>query len=485
MKKYFAVLGWLSVALLAQAQPKGPQPQGDRVVDAERKFQILVRNESDVAIVEQTNRQLQEADQQSRGGGQRGILGSLLKAGFGTFVSQKATDASTNLVDYGLNYLANAIRSDRQRWYETAKSHCSFVQSLTTQTTIDDFYALPSTKGAMDPQNLKFNGFGCKNYIEVRNQPGEGRDVFYVFCRLRRDSVGLQHIVNHSKFLVEIDSLSFYPQYCDLPNDSTGSVDSRFDFNKRDNLTLTLKVRLYSSWFNEAIMLTTDQQLGEFTIQARIPQDQLSPDGAFVYHSDNPRHRELVTVEGDCFLVPRSFTGTTDAATYQPAWGTGQYRVEMDVMETCQIKDEYYLLPESGHGRALSYGGGTADKRKWNKDRWKPEWANMKSRHRSATFLQGAWKRVVTSCKGSGWVTTLTSPLVTSLLTYETQKLNNWLDVPMAQGAQAAGAQAAGVQAAGAQAGGAQQPGAQTTGAQQPGAQKPSSPSAMGEQKGR
>lgn len=62
--------------------------------------------------------------------------------------------------------------------------------------------------------------------------------------------------------------------------------------------------------------------------------------------------KAIISVTGDCFLVPRSFTGTPDGTTAGRAWGgTGEYRVEMTVTETCQMDNSYYLpqwIPRCG-----------------------------------------------------------------------------------------------------------------------------------------
>ena len=268
----------------------------------------------------------------------------------------------------------------------------------------------------MDPENLKFNGFGCKSFIELKDEPGEGIDVFYVYCKMRRDpDVGIKHIVNHSKFMVELDTLYFNPRFCNLPNDSTGSVESRFDFEKRKDLTFQIKVRIYSSWMNQATMILQDQQLGEFTITARIDKSKLNSDGLFVYDKNDPDFKKLVSVEGDCFIVPRSFTGTTDATNYRPAWGTGQYRVDMDVTETCKIIDEYYYKPENKTNGP--------DKHKWDKSKWKPEWEDMKARRKNTEEEKNAWECIVDAYRGTGWIATLTEPMTTVIYKYESNKL--------------------------------------------------------------
>lgn len=431
MKKVIAMFFLLLVAGMVSAQaPKRPggMSDGRQARPAQRKFQILVENERKAATIQETNDRLQALQESARGEAQRGLFGDLLWQGFSSAFKQKTVNATSNLVSLGLNYVTEALKSDREKWYRKAQQQCSYTQSLSAETKIDDFYALPSTKGAMDPENLKFEGFGCRNYIEVMDGSKEGVGVFYIFCKMRRDSVGLRHIVNHSKFLVEIDTLIINPTYCNLPNDSTGSADSRFSFEKRDNLNLQLKVRIYSSWMNQATMITNDQQLGEFTVQVRVDKKKLNADGMFVYDKNDPDYERLVSIDGDCYIVPRSYTGTTDGVNYQPSWGTGQYRVEMEVSERCSIVDSYYQIRESGNGEAVAFADATPGKKKWDKSKWKVEWQAMNSRRKGDSFFRNAWNCVVSAYKGTSWMATLTDPITTSLYTWETQKLGDWID---------------------------------------------------------
>ena len=438
MKKTVSMLLLLMIAGAMSAQgPKGPvgKAAGRQSRVAQRKYQIIVENEKSAQVVQNTNDRLLALQEASRGEAQRGLFGDLLWQGFTSSFKQKTVNATSNLVSLGLNYIQEAVKGDREKWYRRAQQQCYYNQSLAAETKIDDFYALPSTKGAMDPENLKFEGFGCKNYIEVENSRGEGVGVFYIFCKMRRDSIGLRHIINHSKFLVEIDSLVINPKYCSLPNDSTGSADSRFDFEKRDNLNLELKVRFYSSWMNQATMIADNQQLGEFTVKVEVDKHKLNSEGLFIYDKNDPDYENLVSVDGDCYIVPRSYTGTTDAVSYQPAWGTGQYRLEMEVSERCSIVDSYYQIRESGKGEMVAAVDGTpagdrrnAEKWKWDKAKWKVEWKAMNARRKGDSFFKNAWKCIVSAYKGTGWVATLTDPVSTALYTWETQKLGDWID---------------------------------------------------------
>lgn len=395
---------------------------------AQRKFQILVENERNARVVQETNDRLLAMQESARSEAQKGLLGDLLWKGFSSAFKQKTVNATSNLVSLGLNYVTEAFKSDREKWYHRAQQQCYYNQPLSAETKIDDFYALPSTKGAMDPENLKFEGFGCKNYIQVMDGSKEGVGVFYIFCKMRRDSIGLRHIVNHSKFLVELDSLIINPKFCNLPNDSTGRNKSRFDFEKRDNLSLELKVRFFSSWMNQATMITNDQPLGEFTVSVNVDKSKINADGFFIYDKNDPDYQNLVSIDGDCYIVPRSYTGTIDGMNYQPSWGTGQYRVEMDVTEQCSIVDSYYMIREVGKGEAVAFADATPGKKKWDKAKWKVEWKAMNKRRKGDSLLKNAWKCIVSAYKGTGWMATLTDPSTTALYEWETQKLDEWID---------------------------------------------------------
>ena len=387
----------------------------DKQVAVTTKYDIYLSEYTDSAEVRANNNKVRQAS-----GQQRSLWSALLSIYAPGLVSQ-TTSATTSVI--GL--LIESMKGERKDWLQAAQQQCTFTKSLAQMEKKDDFYCLPSTNGALDPSNIKFKGFGCRCYKECTDDSlrGQGVEEFRVYCKLRTDDEGIANIVNHSKFLVEIDTLMFDPFHCMLPYDTiTRSQIMPFDFDKRKDLTFQLNVKFYSSWINEAIMVTTDQLLGEFCVKASIKKENLNQDSIFVYSaaSDSLLLKEgVVEVSGDCFLVPRSFTGTPDGTTAGRAWGTGQYRVEMTVTETCQIDNKKYYKDDA-----------QGDSEDWDKNKWNPEWQTIKKKRNASNLLKDIGNTVVSTFRGTdGWVQMLTEPVITTISESEADVLNGFLGV--------------------------------------------------------
>ena len=152
MKKVLSMLILLLMAGTMFAQGPGrPEKRnngGGQPRMAQRKFQILVENERQSAAIQETNDRLQAMQASARNEAQRGLLGDLLWQGFTSSFKQKTVNASSNLVSLGLNYVTEAMKSKREKWYRQAQKQCYYSQKLSAESKIDDFYAAPSTKGA-------------------------------------------------------------------------------------------------------------------------------------------------------------------------------------------------------------------------------------------------------------------------------------------------------------------------------------------------
>lgn len=247
------------VAISAQDQPSKHE------VNGKYKFQISVVNQRDSTGILDLN---QHIDNLSRRASNRG-LGTAILNSLTSSVTQRTINASSNLVSLGVSLIVEQMQKNSKNfesWSKAKQQQCTYTKDLSSEEKIDDFYYLPSTEGALDPRNMKFNGFKCRNYIAVDKSDSIGHDAFYISCSLRADSLGVAHMANHSKFMLNVDTLIFYPQYCNIPNIDGRKASESYDFDKFSDLTFQMKVKVTSSWINEAVMVTSDQQLGEFTI---------------------------------------------------------------------------------------------------------------------------------------------------------------------------------------------------------------------------
>lgn len=356
---------------------------------------------------------------------QKGIFSALLDVYRSTFTG-KVVDFSAQVLHAGINLIVKAIGMEKENynnWQQTTQKELTFSKTFPMQNEISDFYQAPSTIGALDPTGIIFKGFGCKQYVVYKEEEKEVKiPVIIVACSLDTTAQGKQRISHHSKFQMVVDSIIFNPFLCNIPNDSLTpkqieeNMRIPFDFIRRSNLRFCLHADISSSWINEAIMVTHDQYLGGFDISFTIPDSSVLDTaglwkGYYTWYStrdmDNPKKK--VTIEGESFIVPRSFICTRKQGEEQISeWGTGQYRIDMALTETCELNKSYYF-----------------DKEKLNKN-WKPEWKQMKRRKHYPTF----WDDISTEftrtfdIQNHLWVHTLLDPVQSAIIINESQWLN-------------------------------------------------------------
>lgn len=238
----------------------------------------------------------------------------------------------STFIDLGVNALGNLITRNarqKQEWEKMVNKENTWTTSISSVQDIRDFYLKPSISGALDPLNMNFNGIGC-----LRT---EGNDtVFFISCHIDRSK--LNRIVNHSKFELVLDTLIVSPMRSNLPNTR---LPLTFSFDERNNFNLEMDIRLTSSWFTDAIELHNDAPLGEFTINIPISKNDLDDNGflRYIRKADEPSKYPVV---GESFIVPRSYMGYRDSnGKYRNIWGTGQYKLDITLTETCGITPEY------------------------------------------------------------------------------------------------------------------------------------------------
>ncbi len=238
----------------------------------------------------------------------------------------------TSFIDMGVSALGNLITRNsrlKKEWEDMVKAENVWSTKICSVQDVTDFYRKPSTAGALDPLNMNFDGIGCLRM--------EGQDtVFFVSCHI--DRTKLNRIVNHSKFELVLDTLIISPVHSNLPNTQ---LPLEFSFNERKDFNLSMNIKLTSSWFTDAIELHNDAQLGEFNINIPVLKDDVDNNGFIKYirPKDEPSKYAVI---GESFIVPRSYMGYRDGSgRYKNIWGTGQYKLEIDIKETCGITPEY------------------------------------------------------------------------------------------------------------------------------------------------
>lgn len=273
----------------------------------------------------------EEISKQSEEQGTRGYLGNLFDASLGA-VNGIASGYVTSFIDLGVNAFASLVTRNsrlKKEWEEAVKAENIYETTISTVSEINDFYKERSFEGAMDPKGMRFDGIGC-----LRK---EGNDtVFYISCHIDRSKIN--RIINHSKFELVLDSLIISPTRSNLPN-TTLSIP--FTFEERKNFNLSMNIKLTSSWMNEIVQLQKDQLLGEFCINISVDQKDLDDKG-FLRYSRKSGEPSKYKVIGESFIIPRSYMGYRDENdNYKNSWGTGEYKLSIDLKETCDITEQY------------------------------------------------------------------------------------------------------------------------------------------------
>ena len=245
----------------------------------------------------------------------------------------------TETVGLGANTLTSLLTknaANKLKWEEMIKAENVYQQTITTLKPINDFYSETSEYGALDPEGMNFYGIGCLRTI--------GRDtVFYISCHI--DTSKIERIINHSKFELSLDTLIIDPYRCNLPHsnfDTTG-----FSFDRQKDLQFVIEMRLISSWMTTTPMLQKDQELGRFNLSISVNKDDLKGQNRLYYaRSGDTPENEKYKIVGESFIVPRSAMGVwkiNEKKKYElsPIFGTGNYKIELVLKETCNITEEY------------------------------------------------------------------------------------------------------------------------------------------------
>ena len=278
MKKIISLfIAFACTVTLAYSQPeKGTRTEGVRI------YSIGVSESMDSHDMNEMLIQYQDEMASTR----RGVISDIFLS-YRSSAARKAGSVIDVVIDAGINELTELVRDHRKDWQMAVQRESKFSRDLKMNNEISDFYHKSSTNGALDLQDIAFNGFSCRQYI-YRNDE-DPLEVFYAQFSLDTTQTGLRRMVNHSKFEVILDSLMFNPFICELPNDSISDPDLRlgFDFERRKDLKVSLRTVIKSSWICENMTVVTDQPVGEFLMEVNIDPKHMN-DSCFTYCRTNP-----------------------------------------------------------------------------------------------------------------------------------------------------------------------------------------------------
>ena len=318
MKRFLMVLTMMAAAFVMVAQDT------DMVVRDYIRLDVNTMSESDS---ERINQYIEEHN----------VSRSLLAA-MGTKALTVLSSNVSSIAIQELMKLTSIRKTRKENWDKMIRNECKYEESISYLNSLGDFYSKGSFDGPLDPSDLFFDGFT----IQVKK---DGKDVMRFYCHIDLSDAGLDEIFNHSKFCLVLDSMYFYPYNCHLPNFKANQISVKkdkkykrntgFSFDERENLMVNLKFTLTSSWYNEAVMLQKDVELGQFNVNVPIMEQNLV-DSVFVYKKGNANMPEI-GISGECYLVPRSYTPLPGGVAH---WGTGEYNLKVAFSEQCSLSPD-------------------------------------------------------------------------------------------------------------------------------------------------
>lgn len=279
---------------------------------------------------------------QEQGGETRSVVSDILLS-----AGQAGVGVLIDVVTTQVVQLINLRNEQKREWHAMIERECNYTDSISSVKGLQDFYSDVSRRGPLDPSNINFDG------ISVRGMK-DGHEVLYLSCHI--DDNRLDHLFQHSKFYLVVDTLAFYPYASHLPNLGANNIylrqgekterDNSFSYDERENLTVGMDLTLSSSWINQATMVMNNVELGHFSLEVPIPAHT----EVFIYSKARiDRNRKLpreiknklskqdttyIDINGDSFVVPRSFMPIN---ADNQMWGTGEYSLKVKFRESCRF----------------------------------------------------------------------------------------------------------------------------------------------------
>lgn len=434
-----ALLGMCSLSSLAQDANESSFPP-------RYGYQVQVINQPDVQAVNALNAKVDSAGSGAQGGMniQRGGFFTALGVSVADALVDRVVDVTSNLLSLGIGYVSDASNSAKRSerfndWRIAWKALNTYEHKLPVDTErYNDFYCTPSNQGPYDLKNLKFEGLECCYYIETDESVnlrehglgnGHSQDVFFIKCSLRNDKTAMDLMARDKRFLLQVDSLVFYPDYCTIPNDGKNREKGHFSFEKSERLQLTLKIKFFTNLLKENGEEKQDLGCGEFVVQTAItPANLVEIDGkqVFIYsrNSSNPRNEKAVSMSGYGIVIPRSYEGNRGGYL----WDTGRYRVDVTLQESGLRNPKHYFTAAAKkklEKDPTSYLALYNDEKSWNRKVWMEEWKQFNNIDPTeGKFFPKAYVVVKEGFTGSESVEAFMQKVSAAVIDYESEELH-------------------------------------------------------------
>ena len=323
------------VPAMVLGQSRGGSDQGEKTEKKDkgpkRRANGLQKYQTFVYTSEDLSGEIERQVSADRDALSRGIGADLLSAGLSA-ATGAATGYISTLVEMGITAITKLIQLDAQNkkeWQEMVKEESELIITMGTIADLNDFYNCMSQYGPMDPKGMRFDGIGCLAM--------EGEDTtFYISCHINRKKI--DRIVRHSKFELVMDTFMINPYKAGLPNTDLPLL---FTYADRKSFDFTMKMRMVSSWMDQLPDLHKDQILGEFMLNVPVDSASLDENNMFRYVRQEGEVPKYGLV-GESFIVPRSYMPLRDEdGKYTESWGTGQYKMEVEIVEVCGVSEEF------------------------------------------------------------------------------------------------------------------------------------------------
>lgn len=308
-------------------------PQGE-MLDTCSRFKILTNGKE---LSEKINKEFLA---------QRSLLNAATVEGI-TTLKEKASLGAVSLLTYGVESVVKLFsRKERRKkeWHEAVQNQNVWSDTITNIEEVKDFYSKVSRLGALDPQNMQFDGF------DFKYSGKDGERAFQLRCSVDTTEAGIDEITKHGKFRLTLDTLFINPYLCHLPTSGAGAEGYTFDFEEgAQEVKYTATFVLTASWMTQAIEYFRDQEVGRFTLTFSLRPELLNQTDSqgrktFLYTADLEQPSSL-SLTGESLILPRSYLGISQNADGQTdeIWSTGQFSVKLALKEYREIQENYWM----------------------------------------------------------------------------------------------------------------------------------------------